>query len=319
MDVEVLIIGGGIVGLACAAESAQRGFSTMLIERHQSFGQEASSRNSEVIHSGIYYAPGSLKAKFCPTANEQLYRYCQQNNVWANRCGKLIVAVTKEEEPELHKLLQRGNENGVPDIQLLTADQTKAIEPNIRCVAALYLPTTGIVDSHELMRAYMREAKEKSAEIIFGVDFKDVIDSHHEFKVLLRDANGETMELVTRYVINSAGLSSDTIAQLFGINIDDAGYRLYPNRGHYFRVSAGKSKLVSRLVYPVPFQKLLGLGTHITIDRAGQVKLGPDQEFCFEKQEHEWYQFDESKKEKFYHAVKRYFPPLELEDLRSEE
>ena len=315
MDFSVLIIGAGVVGLACAAECAKRGFSTLLIERHHSFGQETSSRNSEVVHSGIYYAPNTIKARLCVPANANLYSYCEQNNVWFNKCGKLIVAVTEEEIPELEKLFQRSKLNGVPNVELLTSAQAKSKEPNITCVAALYLPSTGIIDSHELMRAYMHEAKSHGAEIIFDVSFQKLIDNNNGFNVSLLDARGEAMELKVQYIINSAGLGSSSVAQSFGIDIDSAGYRMYPNRGHYFRVASSKSTLVSHLVYPVPPPKHVGLGTHITIDRGGQIKLGPDLEYCIDMPESQWYQFDESRKEKFFQSVHRYFPALELEDL----
>ena len=287
----------------------------MLIERHPSFGQETSSRNSEVIHSGIYYTPNSLKAKFCVAANPYLYDYCERNNVWHNRCGKMIVAVTNDEETELERLLQRSKTNGVPGVQMLNASQAKSYEPNIHCVAALFLPTTGIIDSHELMRAYMHETKSHGGEIVFGIEFKRLVECNNGFTVLLNDSNNEPMELSAQYVINAAGLASGTVAQNFGINIEEAGYRMYPNRGHYYRVASSKSKLVSRLVYPVPLPKNVALGIHITIDRAGAVKLGPDQEYCIEMPENDWYVFDDSRKDNFYQAVKRYFPALELEDL----
>ncbi len=315
MDFSVLIIGGGVVGLACAAECAKRGFSTLLVERHHSFGQETSSRNSEVIHSGIYYATDSLRARLCVPANKNLYSYCEKNNVWFNRCGKLIVAVTDEEVPELEKLFQRSKANGVPGVELLTGGQAKTVEPYISSVAALFLPSTGIIDSHELMRAYMHEAKSYGAEILFDCSFKQLVECNNGFKVALQDAHNEVTELSAQYIINSAGLGAASVAELCGITIDDAGYKMYPNRGHYFRVASSKSSLVSRLVYPVPPPKHEGLGTHITIDRGGQVKLGPDQEYCINIPEQQWYQFDESKKEKFFLSVKRYFPALELDDL----
>ncbi len=315
MDTEVLIIGGGIVGLACAAECARRGYSTILIERHQSFGQETSSRNSEVIHSGIYYTPGSIKARLCPASNAYLYEYCERNNVWYNKCGKLIVAVTNEEEPELEKLFQRGKENGVPGVRYCSPAEVQQMEPNIFCTSALYLPTTGIVDTHELMRSYLHEAKAGGAEIVFGVEFRSLAEWNNGFTTVLRDSTGEEMRLISRYVINSGGLGAGSIAEAFGVDIDQAGYRYHPNRGHYFRVSGTRGRLVSRLVYPVPLANHLALGIHITIDKAGQVKLGPDQEYCYEMPERDWYRFDESRKTDFFHAVKRYFPPLEIEDL----
>ena len=316
MNIDVLIIGGGIIGLACAAESTKHGYSTILIERHESFGQEASSRNSEVIHSGVYYVPGSLKARLCLAGNRTTYAECERLGVWYRRCGKLIVAITPDEEQELENIYRRGIENGVEGLEILTADQVKKLEPYIDCFSAIYVPSTGIVDSHELMKAYLQEAKLKGANIVFGVRFSEVVSAHNGFTLRFVDTTGESVEMEARSVINAAGLFADKVARSFGIDIDNAGYRIYPNRGHYYRVSSAKSKLVSRLVYPVPSPKLVGLGIHITIDKAGQCKLGPDAEYMDGSiPEQRWYAFDDTRREKFYRAGSRYFPSLELEDL----
>ncbi len=319
MDYDVIIIGAGIIGLTCAAESVKHGFSTLVIERHESFGQETSSRNSEVIHSGIYYTPGSLKARLCLAGNSSIYAECERLGVWHRRCGKLIVAVTKEEEPELVKIYQRGTMNGVQGVQMLDQQQAKNIEPNITCRAALFVPSSGVVDSHELMKAYLHEAQSHGADIAFNVEYCGAERQQGSYTLNLKDANGEQTQLTARYVINAAGLFADKVAASFGIDIDEAGYKLYPNSGHYYRVSATRSKMVSRLVYPVPPPKLTGLGVHITIDRAGQVKLGPDAEYIDSSVPvSDWYKFDPEvagRLEKFYIAVSRYFPALQREDL----
>lgn len=316
MDLDVLIIGGGVVGLACAAESARRKFKTMLVERHDSFGQETSSRNSEVIHSGIYYPTGSLKARLCLAGNTTTYEDCQRLGVWHRRCGKLIVAVSDEEIPKLKELYEHGIANGVPQMELLNESAARKLEPNIICRKAILVPTTGIVDSHELMKAYLGEARLDGADCLFGVEFLGASPMNDGFTLDFKDANGERMTLTSRFVVNSAGLNSDKVAAAFGIDIDEAGYNLHPNRGHYYRVSPTRSKLVSRLVYPVPPPKLLGLGIHITIDRAGQVKLGPDAEYVnASSTTSEWYKFDDTRRDNFYSAVARYFPALQPEDL----
>ncbi|MBI4548515.1 MAG: NAD(P)/FAD-dependent oxidoreductase [Ignavibacteriae bacterium] len=319
MTVDVLIIGGGIIGLACAAESAKRGYSTILIERHESFGQEASSRNSEVIHSGIYYVPGSLKARLCLAGNTTMYAECERLGVWYRRCGKFIVAVTPDEVPDLEKIYQRGIENGVQGLEVLTGEQVKKLEPHIRCSSAIYVPSTGIVDSHELMKAYLHEARSHGADIVFGVRFSEVISAQHGFTLCMQEASGEKVEMQTRFVINAAGLFADKVAQAFGIDIDQAGYRIHPNRGHYCRVSLAKSRFISHLIYPIPHPQLVSVGIHIGIDRAGQCRLGPDAEYMDGSiPETEWYKFDpdeSGRREKFYRAGVRYFPSLELEDL----
>jgi len=316
MDSDVLVIGSGIVGLACAAESAMHGLRTVLVEKHESFGMETSSRNSEVIHSGIYYPTGSLKARLCVQANRNLYSECERYGVWNRKCGKLIVAVTGEEIAPLEKLYARGIANSVEGLRILDVIEAKKLEPSITCSAALFLPTTGILDSHELMKSYLTEAKGYGADAVFNVTYVGADRKNQSYRITLEDANAETITLETRYVINSAGLHADKVAESFGIDIDKAGYRLHHNRGHYYAVSPAKSRMISRLVYPLPHEKLVSVGIHITIDRSGRIKLGPDTEYIDPTvPESEWYKFDESRREIFYGAVKRYFPLLELGDL----
>ncbi|HTK82285.1 MAG TPA: NAD(P)/FAD-dependent oxidoreductase, partial [Bacteroidota bacterium] len=244
------------------------------------------------------------------------YSECERLGVWYRRCGKLIVAVNQDEVPELEKIYERGKVNGVPDTEFLDAPQAKKIEPNITCVSAIFVPSTGVVDSHELMKAYMHESRSNGGDIAFGVEFLDAAPTSSGYTLSLKDKGGERTDLSSRFVINAAGLFSDVVASKFGIDVQAAGYKIYPNRGHYYRVSATRSKLVTRLVYPMPPPKLTGLGVHITVDRAGQVKLGPDFEYIDPSTPvSEWYKFDDSRKEKFYTAVARYFPALQREDL----
>jgi L-2-hydroxyglutarate oxidase LhgO len=313
---EIVIIGGGVVGLACAAESALAGYSTLLVERHESFGHETSSRNSEVIHSGIYYPTGSLKAQLCVTANHNLYAECERAGVWSKRCGKLIVAVSADEVSDLEQLYRRGIENGVEGLRLLDQKEIKKLEPHIEATAAIVLPTTGIIDSHELMKAYFHEARSHGADIAFGIEYLGCDQRDGQYQLRLKDVTGEKVEVESRIIINAAGLWSDKVAATFGIDIDAAGYRMHHNRGHYYTVSSTKSKLVSHLIYPIPHKHLVSIGIHITIDKAGQVKLGPDTEYLDASiPEDRWYIFDESRKNRFYDAVRRYFPALEPSDL----
>jgi L-2-hydroxyglutarate oxidase LhgO len=316
MEVDVIVIGSGVIGLACAAESAKQGYSTLLVERHESFGQETSSRNSEVIHSGIYYPTGTLKARLCVTANNNLYNECSRADVWNRRCGKLIVAVASGEIEPLKKLYERGLANGVDGLRLLDAREAKKIEPHIECNSAIFLPTTGIIDSHQLMKSYLLEAKEHGADTAFGVEFIAGELKDDRYQLRLRDTNGENVNVEAQYVVNSGGLRADKVAEGFGIDIDKAEYRLHHNRGHYYTVSPAKSKLISHLVYPLPHQHLVSVGIHITLDKAGQVKLGPDMGYLDPAiPESEWYKFDDSRKDKFFTAVRSYFPALESADL----
>ena len=321
MDFDVIIVGGGVVGLACARESAKRKFSTLLIERHDSFGQETSSRNSEVIHSGIYYPIGSLKAKLCVAGNRRMYEECERFGVWYKKCSKLVVAVTPEEEPEVEKLYKRGLANGVEGLQILDVQQAVKLEPNIACRSAMLVPSTGIVDSHELMKAYLHEAKEQGADIVFGIQCNGAEHKQDGYELILKEHGGATQTLTAQFVINAAGLSADKVAKLFGIDIDAAGYRLHPNRGHYYRVSPAKSRMVSRLIYPVPHQQIVSLGIHVGLDRAGQCRLGPDAEYLDNVSEDRWYNFDDSheRRENFFKAASRYFPALEPNDLSADQ
>lgn len=316
MDVDVLIIGGGVVGLACAALSARKGYATLLVERQASFGQETSSRNSEVIHSGIYYPSGTLKARLCVSGNASMYTECDRLGVWYRNCGKLVVAVTADEIPQLERIFAQGQANGVQGLELLEPSEAAKIEPNIRCSKALRVPSTGIVDSHELMKAYMNEARAHGADCAFNIEFQSGESMPGGFRLAFREQQGQEVVMTSRSVVNAAGLSADAVAAGFGINAAAAGYTLHPNRGHYYRVAASKSKLVSGLVYPMPLAKLTGTGVHITLDRSGQMKLGPDAEYVDRSLPRaEWYKFDDTRSEKFYQAVVPYFPALERGDL----
>jgi L-2-hydroxyglutarate oxidase LhgO len=271
MTTEVVIVGAGVVGLACAAESASRGFSTLVVERHHSFGQETSSRNSEVIHSGIYYPRNSLKARLCVAGNDALYRRCDRAGVWTRRCGKLVVAVALDELPKLEAIHANGTANGVEGLRLVDEREARKLEPNISCVAALLVPSTGLVDSHELMRSFIVEAKEGGADFAYDVTLEAAEKIADGYRLRLREVSGEATEIESRWVVNAAGNACDDVAAMFGIDVDAAGYRIHHNRGHYYRVSNARGKLVTRLIYPVPPPKFASIGIHITLDRAGHV------------------------------------------------
>ncbi len=319
MNPDVVIVGAGVVGLACAAESSSRGLPTLLVERHPSFGQETSSHNSEVIHSGIYYPANSLKARLCVPANRNLYEQCAREGIWTRRCGKLVVAVTHDEVPALEAIHAKGVANGVEDLRMIGGREVSALEPEISCVAALSVPSTGLVDSHELMRSYLRRAKERGADVAYGVTLVGAEKVPGGYRLRLSEsgsAPGSETEIECRLVVNAAGISCDTVAALFGIDVDAAGYRIHPNRGHYFRLASRRYRPVSRLIYPVPPPKMTGIGIHITLDRAGRIRLGPDTEYIAASVPRgEWYRFDEGKRDTFYEAVVKYFPALRREDL----
>ncbi len=316
MNADLLVIGGGIVGLACAMEGAGLNKSTLLIERHSSFGRETSSRNSEVVHSGVYYPPGSLKARLCVAGNLTTYSDCRGLSVWHKKCGKLIVAVSEGEESELERLLNQGVANGVRGLEIIDRKTAARMEPHIICRSALSVPSTGVIDSHGLMKAYYHAAHERGADIIFRHEVLAAEFRSDHYSIRVRDDRGREETISVRSVINSAGLHADRIAQIFGIDIDRAGYRLHLNRGHYYSLSASKGSLITRLIYPVPMKNLVGAGIHVTIDMAGRCKLGPDAEFLnSDFPESSWYAFDDSRRDSFYAAARRYFPELLPGDL----
>ena len=316
MKTDVLIIGAGVVGIACAMEFSSNGYTTVLVEQHPSFGQETSSRNSEVIHSGIYYPTGSLKATLCVRGNRTTYKDCERFGIWHKNCGKLVVAVVAEEEDALDALYERAKANGVGGMTMMTQQQARKYEPYIRCTAALYLTTTGILDSHQLMNAYAHQAETAGCTIVYGTKFLGAERTGDGFRAKLRERDGDESEIAADYIINSGGLYAVDIARSCGMNTDVCGYRYYFNRGHYYRVSMSKSSLVSHLVYPVPPKDQVTLGIHITIDKAGQVKLGPDNEYIDPAlPRDQWYRFDDTRRGSFFQAVSRYFPPLTKDDL----
>ncbi len=313
---DVVVVGAGVVGLACALESAQAGLSTLLVEQHDGFGRETSSRNSEVVHSGIYYPAGSLKTKLCVRGNRTTYKDCERFGVWHRACGKLVVAVTPEEAADLHALHDRGRGNGVDGLALLTPQQIRRYEPHLRAVEALLVPSAGILDAHGLMSAYAHEAEAAGATILYRTVLSGGERSPDGYRLRLREAGGEETIAGADCVINAGGLHAPAVASALGFDSAAHGYVVYPNRGHYFRIGPAKSALVSHLVYPIPPKHHAGLGIHITLDRAAQVRLGPDTEYIEPSTPmEEWYRFDASRKMKFYETVTRYFPALAPGDL----
>ncbi len=307
-EVDVAIIGAGVVGLAIVAELSRRQKGVFVIEKNRAFGLETSSRNSEVIHAGIYYPEGSLKAKLCLEGNRLLYEFCQKYEISHRKLGKIIVATDEGEVTRLEELYRQGLRNGVNDLRLLSRKEVKELEPNVEATAGMLSPSTGIIDSHSLMRALHGLSREQGTDFVFDTEVVGIEKTGDKYRVEIQDREG-TSSFTTDVLINSAGLNSDTIARLAGIDIDRAGYRLHYCKGEYFSLNSRDGAPVSRLVYPLP--ELAGKGIHVTLNLDGQVRLGPNTQYIDEPD----YKVDEAQREAFYQSVKKFLPRLRLEDL----
>lgn len=307
-QVDAVVIGAGVVGLACARELARAGLETIIVESAEMIGTGTSSRNSEVIHAGIYYPPGSLKARLCVRGRRQLYDYCADHGVSAKRCGKLIVATEPTQVRELDRLIANARANGADDLYLIDGGAAKALEPELRCVAAVVSPSTGIIDSHALMLAYLGDAEQAGAAL--AVRSKVVAAAVDRDRLRLRiEADGES-ELSVRFLVNAAGLAAPAVAARIDGLTKQHRPAAYYAKGNYFSLT-GRAPF-SRLVYPVPEPG--GLGVHITIDLAGQARFGPDVQWLElgpEPYDGEFdYNVDPRRSDAFYAEVRRYWPGL---------
>ncbi len=315
MDFEITIVGAGVAGLAIAARLSRRGGSMVVLEKHTRFGQETSSRNSEVIHSGIYYPQGSLKATLCVRGREMLYEYCRAHEVRFNRCGKLVVATDAEEEAELELILERSRANGVIDGRLIGPDEIMAMEPHIAARRAIHFPSSGIIDSHGLMKSLETESVNNNVTFAYGNELTAIRKIRDGYELETTTAGGEIFSFTSRTVINAAGLQSDKVAEMAGIR--DESYKLYYWKGEYFRIGNGKNRKIKRLIYPVPEKNITGLGVHVTIDLDGGAKLGPNTIFLEDGVID--YTVDETHKSTFYNAAVRFLPFLEAGDLHRDQ
>lgn len=308
-DSDVVVIGGGVVGLAAAAALARAGRSVVLVERHGGFAQEITSRNSEVIHAGIYYPEGSLKALLCVAGREALYARCERLGIPHRRTGKWIVATRDAEIATLERLQRVGTANGAPGLRMLEGGEIARGEPHVRAVAALESPATGIVDGHALCLSLAAEAEQHGALIALHTEVEAIASRAGGYRLETRSAEGEVAALHCAAVVNAAGLAGDAIAALAGIDPEARGYRLHPCKGDYFALAPGAAISVKRLVYPVPVQA--GLGVHATLDLGGRVRFGPDTTYVDDLD----YRVDPAKAAVFAEAVQRYLPGLRCEWL----
>ncbi|MFA4889393.1 MAG: NAD(P)/FAD-dependent oxidoreductase [Candidatus Omnitrophota bacterium] len=311
-EVDIAIIGAGVVGLAIAAELSSKHKNIVVLEKQDRFGQETSSRNSEVIHAGMYYPSASLKAKFCVEGRQLLYELCDKKNIAHKKIGKLIVATNNEEANALEKLFCQGKENQVEGLRMVDQAELRRIEPNLKGIAALYSPETGIIDSHQLMQYFFDTAKANGALVVFNAEVTGINKINNGYNLTIYN-NAESINLATQVVINSAGLDADSIAELAGLDIEKLNYKLYYCKGQYFRVNAARAKLINHLAYPVPKPSSGGLGVHATLDLGGGMRLGPDDRYLNNRQKD--YTVDSTKKSEFYLSARKFLPFLEEGDL----
>ncbi len=295
---DAVVIGAGVVGLAIARALAMGGREVVILEAEEAIGTHTSSRNSEVIHAGIYYPAGSLKARSCAEGKARLYEYCLSHGVAHRRSGKLIVATQQDQISELEKIKTRAQANGVTDVVWMTREQALALEPELSCVAALYSPSTGIIDSHALMLAYLGDAEAHGAMLALRSPLERVRIREDFFE--LQVAGSDPVH--SRLLVNSAGLRAPTVAKrMEGYRAELAPREFYA-KGNYY--SLARRSPFSRLVYPAPEPG--GLGVHVTLDLAGQARFGPDVEWV----ERIGYDVDPRRAERFYAAIRRYWPGL---------
>ena len=308
-DTPLTVVGAGVVGLAVAARLAPRHPELVILERRDRHGTETSSRNSEVIHAGVHYPAGTLKARLCVDGNRMLYALCERLKVPHRRVTKLIVAVTPAETPELERLLALGAANGAP-LEMRTAQECRRLEPAVPAVAGLFSPTTGIVSAHGLMDALLHEGLRHRAILQPRAELVAVERRDRDYRLDLRTPEG-TESFTSERVVNAAGLEADTVAALAGIDVDAAGYRLHWWKGSYFAVSGAAARLVSRLVYPVPTR--VSLGVHAVLGLDGRVRFGPDADHLPDRRLD--FSVDEAKRPAFGAAVRRIVPAIADEDL----
>ena len=316
-QVDCVVVGAGVVGLAVAREMALQGRETILLEREDSFGTISSARNSEVIHAGIYYPKDSLKAKLCVAGNRLLYEYCRSHQVSTQPCGKLIVATDRSQLDDLQAILYKAQNNQVPDIKMISGEQAKLLEPQLQCEAAVLSSSTGVVDSHGLMLSLLGGFEDAGGMVAYQSPLISAkpIGNQAEGGFELEISGAEGMQIQTKLLINCAGLSAPALAQKIEGLPREGIPKAYFAKGNYFSLS-GKSPF-SHLIYPIPEPG--GLGVHLTLDMGGQAKFGPDVEWLEIDEESQInYSVDPKRGEGFYAAVRQYWPALKDGSLQAD-
>jgi len=307
LDIDCIVIGAGVIGLAIGRKIAANGMSVYVLEKESQIGTQISSRNSEVIHAGIYYPKGSAKAQLCVQGRDQLYAYCQARGIDYKKCGKLIVANNGAEVEKLQTIKAAALANGVDDLMDLSATQITKLEPNLSAKAALLSPSTGIIDSHSFMLSLEGDLENSDGQVVLRCPVRDIFINNIGFTVTID--NLERTEISTRYVINSAGLDAQAIAH------KTIGYDpqfippLYYVPGRYYTLSG--RPVFKHLIYPVPEDG--GLGVHATIDMQGQVKFGPDARWTDKID----YSVPDTCPDSYIAAIRKYYPGIDPSRLHA--
>jgi L-2-hydroxyglutarate oxidase LhgO len=315
MDFKICIIGAGVVGLAIAAKLSGEYGNIIVVEKHKKFGQETSSRNSEVIHSGVYYPKDSLKAKLCIEGRELLYQYCVTNKIAHSNCGKLVVATDADETKKLVAILSQSQINGVHDGRIITKDEIIKLEPNVNAIEAIHFPSTGIIDSHGLMKQLETDSLVNGAQIAYGNEVVNIGKIRGGYSLKVAEDQESDFEFTSEVVINASGLDAFEVSSMIGLNREQ--YRIYFWKGEYFAIGNGKNKLINALIYPVPNENITGLGVHATKDLNGGVKLGPNAIFI--KQNIRDYTVSIEHKKDFFESARKFLPFLEFNDLHPDQ
>jgi L-2-hydroxyglutarate oxidase LhgO len=309
-DTGLTIVGAGVVGLAIAARMAPQIPGLVILERRERHGQETSSRNSEVVHAGIYYPASSWKARLCTEGNRLVRELATRYGIPQLRCGKLITAAAPEELPALERVFELARANDVP-LQRLTAQQVQALEPQVASVAGLLSPTSGVVSAHGLMEVFLRLARDAGAILKTRCEVIGLERRTEDWRIEVTSPAGRE-SFTSERVVNAAGLEADTLAGLAGIDVDAAGYRQHWCKGSYF--TTARRDLVSRLVYPAP--EAVSLGVHAILDFGGRLRFGPDVEYLRERRAD--YHVPEGARPRFGAAVRRLLPGVSDDDLAAD-
>ncbi len=304
---DITIIGAGVVGLAIAAKLARPDRHLFILEKNTRHGEGVSSRNSEVIHAGIYYPEGSQKARLCVEGNRLLYALAARNGIAHRKTGKLIVAVAPGEIEALERLADQGRRNGAESLTMAGTKQIALMEPNIKAAAALSSPETGIISAHDLMNFYLVRALNNQAQLVCRTKVTNIEREGGNWRITARNNRGEDFIFSSAVVINCAGLASDTVAGMAG-----GHYQLHYCKGDYCGISGVKPGLVNRLIYPAPLKNHVGLGVHLTMDLNGRLKLGPDATYIEREED---YSVAPEKAGLFYEHARKFLPFLKPENV----